>query len=507
MRFQHLFVFLLLVALGCSHPQGPKPDDYQAHYQRAIELGQFQDWQNVLKVARAMKERWPNRAQPYLLTAQALCQMDLGDEAVSDLESSIRLGATWDRVHSVCGKALAGKDNLDALRGLSETLEAAFQERSLAPMLAHRRTARHFADIADLRGTHAKERRELREETSGAAPRVRDTLWWDLLDQEMADVLFMLSGNEAENQLLAEEVATIARRYETIDHGPNTRLRLEGMFQLRQEAFDAVVERLGSAEDLPDAVLSLNLVSLSSRGENRALLDACGSVLNSGEDSCFDRVCRIEIARLCRLQDMGADQKTGTDCGEFESRVADIFAQESQSAEPLLRWIEDCSDQLSSNELRFFKSHILKSAVEGRRLPDFTGDLARGIRSSLSDQVGSGVTVVEFWASWCAPCLENIEKLKAFRRTHQDLAVVGINIDRTEDGWDRERVEQLAKKLGVDWSTFVEPEGMGGPICRSTAVTEIPTSLVVNAELEVLDSHLGLWNEEFVERLEALMSK
>ena len=51
-----------------------------------------------------------------------------------------------------------------------------------------------------------------------------------------------------------------------------------------------------------------------------------------------------------------------------------------------------------------------------------------GAPFTLADTRGK-VTVLDFWATWCAPCLASMPGLEKLARTHADVAVVTINID------------------------------------------------------------------------------
>ncbi|HEX5061869.1 MAG TPA: TlpA disulfide reductase family protein [Kofleriaceae bacterium] len=56
--------------------------------------------------------------------------------------------------------------------------------------------------------------------------------------------------------------------------------------------------------------------------------------------------------------------------------------------------------------------------------PPFTLDSARG-----------HVVVLDFWATWCGPCLRAMPKLDALARAHPDVVVVAINIDDPAQAW------------------------------------------------------------------------
>jgi thiol-disulfide isomerase/thioredoxin len=61
------------------------------------------------------------------------------------------------------------------------------------------------------------------------------------------------------------------------------------------------------------------------------------------------------------------------------------------------------------------------------RLPDMTG------RKVASNSWAGKVLILNFWATWCPPCLREIPLFIAAQKTYQDLQVVGIAIDSKED--------------------------------------------------------------------------
>jgi cytochrome c biogenesis protein CcmG, thiol:disulfide interchange protein DsbE len=72
--------------------------------------------------------------------------------------------------------------------------------------------------------------------------------------------------------------------------------------------------------------------------------------------------------------------------------------------------------------------------AEGAPAPALDGKLFDGSRFSLADHAGK-VVVLNFWASWCAPCREEMPALDAYYRRHrgEGLEVIAISMDKPKD--------------------------------------------------------------------------
>ncbi|HSN19509.1 MAG TPA: TlpA disulfide reductase family protein [Usitatibacter sp.] len=69
-----------------------------------------------------------------------------------------------------------------------------------------------------------------------------------------------------------------------------------------------------------------------------------------------------------------------------------------------------------------------------------------GRRHRLADLSGRWV-VVNFWATWCVPCIEEMPGIAAFARAHPDVVVIGI----ATDSGDRAKVMRFAAQLGIPY--------------------------------------------------------
>jgi len=91
-----------------------------------------------------------------------------------------------------------------------------------------------------------------------------------------------------------------------------------------------------------------------------------------------------------------------------------------------------------------------KQGVVGTRRPDYTLGSDSGERISARDFDGQ-VVLVNFWATWCRPCREEMPMLVNLHHDYQDKAfqVVGIALD------DVQQARDFAAELGVDYPILV----------------------------------------------------
>lgn len=66
----------------------------------------------------------------------------------------------------------------------------------------------------------------------------------------------------------------------------------------------------------------------------------------------------------------------------------------------------------------------------GAAAPGFTlPSLQEGLPSVSLKSLAGSVVVIDFWASWCAPCAKTLPRLSGFRAGHPGLAVLAVTID------------------------------------------------------------------------------
>lgn len=122
--------------------------------------------------------------------------------------------------------------------------------------------------------------------------------------------------------------------------------------------------------------------------------------------------------------------------------------------------------------------------------PPFELPALDGATVSLAGLAG-GVVVVDFWATWCEPCKQQIPVLNDFQRRHPDVAVLGVAVD----AGGRDVVAPFAAEHEIAYRVLLGSESLA----REYGVPGFPALVVVDAEGRLDSLHLGVVTPEDLE--------
>lgn len=115
--------------------------------------------------------------------------------------------------------------------------------------------------------------------------------------------------------------------------------------------------------------------------------------------------------------------------------------------------------------------------------PPFTLPDLQGRPVALADLAGR-IVVIDFWATWCEPCKQQIPVLNQFHRQHPDVAMLGVAVD----AGGREVVAPFAAEHDIQYPVLIGSES----IARDYGVPGFPALVVVDAQGRLDSLHLGV---------------
>jgi thiol-disulfide isomerase/thioredoxin len=121
-------------------------------------------------------------------------------------------------------------------------------------------------------------------------------------------------------------------------------------------------------------------------------------------------------------------------------------------------------------------------------IPQFQLADQDGVMRSLRDDFQGQALIVNFWATWCAPCRREIPLLKqlARDRASENFQVVGIAVDF------RDKVLAYSKEMKIDYPMLIgEQEALDAAAAFGVEAVGLPFTIFTDAEGRVITLHMG----------------
>ncbi len=124
-----------------------------------------------------------------------------------------------------------------------------------------------------------------------------------------------------------------------------------------------------------------------------------------------------------------------------------------------------------------------------KKAPNFTLKSSGGGNVKLSELRGR-VVLVNFWATWCTPCKEELPYFNTLYRRYRNLGleILGVNVDKVAS-----QASQMSTALGLSFPVLLDPSGDTSTLYQ---IRSMPTTFVVAKDGTLRHVHWGFGPDE-----------
>ena len=208
-----------------------------------------------------------------------------------------------------------------------------------------------------------------------------------------------------------------------------------------------------------------------------------GTLPQEEQQKGMEQIDRLNQRFAALVADM-AEKNIDNEFGYF---LLTYYPEELISNEQRSRLIQllpaDMKQRPAIRQMQEVLSQASKTA-EGNTISDFSQPQIDGTPLSIMSEVQQHrVTVIDFWASWCGPCRQEMPFMIEMYNRLKDhgLGIVGISLDEDHNAW-----ATATKKMNIPWPQMSDLKGWENAAAKQFNITSIPHTIVVDSKGKIL---------------------
>lgn len=142
---------------------------------------------------------------------------------------------------------------------------------------------------------------------------------------------------------------------------------------------------------------------------------------------------------------------------------------------------------LEKREAAELAAHKMQATLTvGTKFPDFNEKDMTGKPLSIANDKDK-VVLIDFWATWCAPCRAELPNVLATYRKYHDkgFEIIGVSLDQ-----DQARLTEFAKSMNMTWPQFFDGQGWQNKLAVKYGIESIPATFLLDGEGKIIGKDL-----------------
>ena len=138
-----------------------------------------------------------------------------------------------------------------------------------------------------------------------------------------------------------------------------------------------------------------------------------------------------------------------------------------------------------------------------RKAPNFKAENLEGDEVELNKEIGEGPILLSFWATWCKPCIEELNEYKKIYKEYKDdgFKMFAISVD---DERTIAKVKPFVKSKNFEFPVLLDTNS---DVARLYYAQSVPYSVIVDKKGFIIYSHLGYMKGDEIKVKEIIASQ
>lgn len=219
-----------------------------------------------------------------------------------------------------------------------------------------------------------------------------------------------------------------------------------------------------------ESPINKRMIALEEKEDNNSELDSLNTVLK-----------KIGIAKQAKLNEI-VDKQMGVSIAIYQT----MTQWDNSNFEFMNKMLKKFNTEKSSSFITPLieeKVVYLKSvSLINKPVIPFTLINENGQSVNIADYVGKKVILIDFWASWCGPCLAEMPGYHKIYEKYNDkgFIVLGISTDSNKESWKRALIKQ-----NLAWVNIVDEKGKNS-VAKKYGVSYMPSNFLVDKDGKII---------------------